>query len=159
MKIRTITLLALLFAKVTIAQISFNTGSTELDADLNSINSSAKLDLAGFKVELAATYDISTKELDGMFSIGMQAGEVYLALEIGEIADKPVSSVVSCYKSNKSKGWGYIAKEMGIKPGSAEFHELKGKTKTRKDKGNSGKNGHSNGNGNGNGNSNKGGKK
>ncbi|MEZ4923771.1 MAG: hypothetical protein R2780_11410 [Crocinitomicaceae bacterium] len=107
MKIRTITLLALLFAKVTIAQISFNTGSTELDADLNSINSNAKLDLAGFKVELAATYDISTKELDGMFSIGMQAGEVYLALEIGEIADKPVSSVVSCYKSNKSKGWGY----------------------------------------------------
>ena len=29
------------------------------------------------------------------------------------------------YKENKGKGWGVIAKNLGIKPGSREFHELK----------------------------------
>jgi hypothetical protein len=29
------------------------------------------------------------------------------------------------YKSSKGKGWGVIAKSLGIKPGSKEFHELK----------------------------------
>jgi hypothetical protein len=27
--------------------------------------------------------------------------------------------------ANKGKGWGVIAKNLGIKPGSAEFHALK----------------------------------
>jgi hypothetical protein len=29
------------------------------------------------------------------------------------------------YKQSKGKGWGVIAKELGIKPGSPEFHALK----------------------------------
>jgi hypothetical protein len=33
--------------------------------------------------------------------------------------------VMATYESHKGKGWGVIAKELGIKPGSAEFHALK----------------------------------
>lgn len=32
---------------------------------------------------------------------------------------------IQTYKANKCKGCGIIAKELGIKPGSAEFHALK----------------------------------
>ena len=39
--------------------------------------------------------------------------------------------MVEVYKSNKSKGWGAIAKEMGIKPGSAEFHAMKKSMKSK----------------------------
>lgn len=130
-------------------QISFNTGSAELDADLNDINASAELNLGGFKAELSASYNVSSKDIDGMFSIGMEAGEVFLALEISSITDQPVDKVVTSYKSNKSKGWGYIAKEMGIKPGSPEFHELKGNSKNKKNKGSKGNGNNGNGNGNG----------
>jgi len=35
----------------------------------------------------------------------------------------------------KTKGWVYIAKEMGIKPGSAEFHELINQSKGNSSKG------------------------
>jgi hypothetical protein len=33
--------------------------------------------------------------------------------------------VVDVYKKNRGKGWGVIAKSLGIKPGSPEFHALK----------------------------------
>ena len=33
--------------------------------------------------------------------------------------------VFKIYNANKGKGWGVIAKELGIKPGSPEFHALK----------------------------------
>ena len=63
-----------------------------------------------------------------------------------------IDDVIISYKKNKEKGWGVIAKEMGIKPGSPEFHALKGKTKTRKDKGKSEGKGKGNGNSKGKGN-------
>lgn len=149
-------LFILLFvSQVAFTQISFNTGSSELDADLNDINTSAQLDLGAFKAELSASFDISLGEVEGIFSVGMEAGEVYLALEISDISDQPVDIVVKSYQANKSKGWGFIAKEMGIKPGSPEFHELKGNSKSKKikNKGNSGNKGNGKSNGN------KGGKK
>lgn len=135
-------------ATISFSQIRFNTGSPDLDTDLNAINTNAKIDLGGFKVSLSADYKVTSKQIDHLFSLGMQPGEVYLSLEISAITGKKVEDVAACYKSNKTKGWGYIAKEMGIKPGSAEFHELKGHSKAKKEKGNSSNNkGQGNGNG------------
>jgi hypothetical protein len=146
-----IALILIAFTSATIySQISFNTGSTELDANLNTINADAEVDLGIFKADLSAEFNVTTKKLDYMFSIGMEAGEVYLSLEISSIANKPIDDVVKSYSANKSKGWGYIAKEMGIKPGSAEFHALKGNSKNKKEKNKGGK---GNGKGNGHGNS------
>lgn len=138
------------------AQIQFNTGSSDLDADLNIINSDAKKDITSFKADLSVSFGVSVKKIDYMSSLKMEPGEIYLALEIAKISKRSVDDVIECYKNNKSKGWGYIAKEMGIKPGSAEFHQLKGKSKDKKEKGNSGKSHQDNsskgkGNGKGNG--------
>lgn len=138
------------------SQITFNTGSKELDSDLSTINVNAKGDLGGFKVELSKEFDVSTKDIDGLFSLGMEPGEVYLSLEISKITGNSVEKVGDSYKTNKGKGWGVIAKEMGIKPGSSEFHQLKGNSKAKKDKGNSKSKGNKGNNGNksgGNGNS------
>lgn len=131
-------------------QISFNTGSSEIDANLNEINATAKLDLGVFKTELKADFSVSDGDIDLMFSLGMEPAEAYFSLELSQIANKPLDEVMSAYKSNKDKGWGFIAKQLGIKPGSPEFHALKGKTKNKKDK--SGKKGNSGNKGNGNGN-------
>ena len=38
---------------------------------------------------------------------------------------KRPEAIVETYQTNRTKGWGVIAKELGIKPGSAEFHALK----------------------------------
>ena len=52
-------------------------------------------------------------------------GDVYMACSIASIIGRPCRYVVEEYDRDRGQGWGVIAKRMGIKPGSAEFHRLK----------------------------------
>ena len=120
------------------AQVKYNTGSIEFDKDLGIINANAKLDLKTFKIDVSTSHNIPIPKIEEMLQV-MEPAEVVLATDIAQISQKPIDEVVTSYKKNKEKGWGVVAKEMGIKPGSPEFHELKGKTKKQKEKGKKGK--------------------
>ena len=124
----------LLMYSISFAQLSFNTGSAEYDQKLSAINKEAKLDLKVFKTNLNASHNLSIPMIDRLLKI-MEPAEIIIAKDIADIVEKPIDDVVSSYKVNKDKGWGHIAKQMGIKPGSPEFHALKGKTKGNKGKG------------------------
>lgn len=52
-------------------------------------------------------------------------GDVYMACTIASIIGRPCRHVVDVYERDHGQGWGNIAKQMGIKPGSPEFHRLK----------------------------------
>ena len=52
-------------------------------------------------------------------------GDVYMACSIASLVGRPCRYVVEQYERDHGQGWGVIAKRMGIKPGSAEFHRLK----------------------------------
>jgi hypothetical protein len=52
-------------------------------------------------------------------------GDVYYACSIAHTLGRPCRYVVDEWDRNHGKGWGVVAKELGIKPGSAEFHRLK----------------------------------
>lgn len=52
-------------------------------------------------------------------------GDVYYACTIAQIIGRPCRYVVDDWAVNHGQGWGAVAKRMGIKPGSAEFHRLK----------------------------------
>ena len=52
-------------------------------------------------------------------------GDAFLCLQLGQMARKPPERVVQTYQRSHGKGWGAIAKELGIKPGSSDFHALK----------------------------------
>ncbi|MCW3785334.1 hypothetical protein [Plebeiibacterium sediminum] len=131
------------------AQKSFKTGDIQLDTDLNEINARANLDFGAFKTDLSISYDISEKKIEFMHgSLSMSPGDIYVALEISKISKTPIDRVINVYKSHKEHGWGNIAKELGIKPGSPEFHQLKNNSK-KMNKNNRGKgpkkgNGHRN---------------
>ncbi len=120
------------------AQVPFNTGNAELDADLSKINANAELDFGTFKTDLKLSYNISDKKIDYLsISVKMEPAEIYLSLELSKLSGRSVDEVVEIYKVHKDKGWGYIAKQLGIKPGSAEFHKLKENTKNKEAKGKS----------------------
>lgn len=130
-------MLALITVKVSAQE--FKTGSIEFDTDLRTINAEAKADFGAFKAKLGGTYNIEEKKIEEMHgSLKMEPAEIYLALELGRQTGKPIDDVVEVYNENRGKGWGVIAKELGIKPGSAEFHALKksAKGKAMKGKGN-----------------------
>ncbi len=120
------------------AQVLFNTGNAELDADLTKINANAKLDFGTFKTDLKLSYNISDKKIDYLsITVKMEPAEIYLSLELSKLSAKSIDQVVEIYEVNKDKGWGFIAKELGIKPGSPEFHKLKEDTKNKGAKGKS----------------------
>ena len=118
----------------------YNTGDVQLNASLVKIDDDAKLNFTAFKTDLSLSYNVSERKIDSWsVEFGMKAGDIYLALEIGKLTKKPIDEVIKVYKTNKTKGWGYIAKQLGIKPGSPEFHALKGNADTKAKKGNPGK--------------------
>lgn len=109
---------------VSLAQ--YNTGDSQLNATLLQIDGDAKVNFTGFKNDISITYNVSEKKITSWsVEFGMKGGDIYMVVEISRITKKGVDDVVRVYQNNKSKGWGAIAKELGIKPGSPEFHALK----------------------------------
>ncbi|MDF2437573.1 MAG: hypothetical protein K0Q95_1949 [Bacteroidota bacterium] len=114
------------------------TGDTEMDGVLKEIDAKAKKDIAAFNNTVATNFNIGRGEVEQAVK-EIPPGDVFMAAQMSSTLNKPFPTVVEAYKANKDKGWGAIAKEMGIKPGSAEFHEmkksLKSNSKKKKDKG------------------------
>jgi hypothetical protein len=123
----------LLITSLSFAQLSFNTGSIELDKELVTLNANAKLDIKEFTINLNASHSIPIPKIKELLNI-MDPAEIILSNNIAVIVNKPLDEIVDTYKANKGKSWGQLAKEMGVKPGSPEFHALKGKTKKNNDK-------------------------
>ena len=105
----------------------YNTGDAELNASLVKIDADASVNFSLFKKDVSTTFNVSESKITNWsVQFGMKAGDIYFALELARISKKPADEVIKIYSSNKQKGWGAIAKDLGIKPGSPEFHALKG---------------------------------
>lgn len=128
--------LFLFMSAVSLVYAQYNTGDTQLNASLSLIDGDAKLNFTLFKSDISATYSVPTATIDSWsVDFGMKAGDIYMALEIAKLTKKPADEVVKVYQASKTKGWGAISKELGIKPGSPEFHALKDGADTRSKKG------------------------
>ena len=117
--------------------VTFNpkTGDLDMDNVLKDINNEAKKDISTFKDNVNKKFSLAKNKIDDLLKI-MEPGDVYMAAQTAETTNKPVDEVAKAYEKNKGKGWGEVAKSMGIKPGSKEFHALKAKMKENKGKGN-----------------------
>jgi hypothetical protein len=106
---------------------------------VSKLSMEAKADPSGFKAKLRAQFPVPGGTLDLVLNNVADPADAYMMLKIGEVSGQPVERVLDVYKANQGRGWGYIAQQMGIKPGSAEFHALKGgpsgKSKGKKGKG------------------------
>ena len=99
---------------------------TAADFDwMKNFNLRAEADLLDFKARLAARFKIAGVQVEAVLSNCERPADAYAVCALGEMAGKPPEYVVERYKSGKDKGWGALAKSLGIKPGSKEFHALK----------------------------------
>ena len=97
----------------------------DLGSFLDKVELHASKDMGSFRADLRLHFDVSNGTLDGLFEVMSKPSDVYMCLRIGEVARQPVDRVVEERQKNKGQGWGVIAKNLGIKPGSEEFHALK----------------------------------
>lgn len=99
--------------------------SGALDGFLGEVDVSARADLGSFKADLSLTFHVPDHKVDSMFEVMSKPSDVYMCLRIGEVAHQPLDRVVKEYMAHRGQGWGVIAKNLGIRPGSKEFHALK----------------------------------
>lgn len=92
---------------------------------LNNLNVKAEADASGFQVTLATRFRIGDVEVEAVISSADKPADAYMILRLGELSHRPIEEVIKVYQSDRNKGWGVMAKNLGIKPGSREFHALK----------------------------------
>jgi len=92
---------------------------------LKDLNIKAQADPSGFKASLAARFKIGDAQITAVLSNVEKPADAYMVLRLGEMSGQPTDRVTEKYRSGKGQGWGNLAKSLGIKPGSPEFHALK----------------------------------
>ncbi|WP_136515981.1 MULTISPECIES: hypothetical protein [Geomonas] len=115
--------LILLF--VTLLLLSPIAAHASLDGFLSSLNVQARADMAGFSAKVSAQFGVPQAKVQMVLQSVPEPADAFMLFQLGQYSGKPVDQVYQVYQPNKKKGWGAIAKELGIKPGSPEFHALK----------------------------------
>jgi len=110
---------------------------------LQNLNIRAEADPSGFRAQLATRFKIGNAEVNAVIGNVAKPADAYVVLRLAEMSHHPTDQVIAKYRSGRGQGWGALAKSLGIKPGSREFHALKrghdlygdGYSNTRKGKG------------------------
>jgi len=92
---------------------------------MRDLNIQAQADPSGFRASLGTRFQIGDLQVNAVVSNFEDPADAYMALRLGEMSHQPVEYVIEQYKSHKGQGWGKLAQNLGIKPGSPEFHALK----------------------------------
>ncbi len=92
---------------------------------IRDFNIKAEADPSGFRVRLSTRFKIGDTQIKIVLNNVEKFADAYMVLRLGEMSQQPTENVIEKYKSGKGKGWGALAKSLGIKPGSKEFHALK----------------------------------
>ncbi len=99
--------------------------SSDLDDFVKRLNVEAQADLGAFKVRLSTQFGVPVPKVEAVMASVGTPGDAYMCFRVGQVASKPVEVVTKEYLAHKGQGWGVIAKNLGIKPGSKEFQALK----------------------------------
>jgi hypothetical protein len=97
----------------------------DLASFLSELNAQAQEDLNNYSEKLGNQFGIPLLQVQDIINIVENPADAFMVLQLGQMANKQPERVLETYKNNQGKGWGVIAQELGIKPGSDEFHALK----------------------------------
>jgi hypothetical protein len=129
-----------------------------LDSFLSSLNVEARADMNGFSARISAQFGVPQMEVRTVLARCNQPADAFMVFQLGQMTQRPPATVLQTYQKERGRGWGVIAKDLGIKPGSPEFHALKrgdfrleGRPGDDRGHGRGNEHGHGNGNGHGHG--------
>jgi hypothetical protein len=115
-----------MFFMVSMALLLFSSAVVAGDFDwIRDFNIQAEADPSGFRARLATRFKIGDAQIKIVLNNIEEPADAYMVLRFGEMSNQPTENVIEEYKSGKGKGWGVLAKSLGIKPGSKEFQALK----------------------------------
>ena len=108
--------------------VMFAAGAAAAASDfawVDGFNVQVQSDPSGFRARMAARFHVGDAQISAVLSNVRSPADAYIVFRLGEMSGYPTDRVLREYQGGKGKGWGVIAKNLGIKPGSKEFHALK----------------------------------
>ena len=103
------------------------TGDITIDSQLGYMNDYGRRDRDYFVDDVVSSFGAPRYLVNDLLNNKRwDPGDVYYACAMAYQLRRPCADVVRTREQNRGQGWGVIAQRMGIKPGSAEFHALKG---------------------------------
>jgi len=124
--------LALLFQGVAQAQQA-TSGDKKLDGWLKQMNKQGEQDPEGFVRHLSDTWGVPQDEIrQAREQHRLTYGDTYMAAAIAKQSQRRVGDVAAQFKQQgqgQNQGWGVIAEQNGVKPGSPQFHQMKNQAK------------------------------
>ena len=125
--------LALALATPALAQdfvfgFSPRTGDAFVDAQLGDINVFARGNTDGFIDDIVVGFGAPRTLVQELYVTRRWApGDIYYACAIARQLGRPCVEIVDIWERDHGLGWGVVAQRLGIRPGSAAFHALKGR--------------------------------
>ncbi len=89
------------------------------------VDAKAKGDMDRFHETVSQQFGVPVVQVRAVTGGIGDPGQAFMLFQLGHWSHQPIERVLTVYDSHKKKGWGAMAKELGIQPGSAEFHALK----------------------------------
>ena len=105
--------------------VSVGSAHADLDSFLSGLNRQASADRYNYGNRLSVQFETPLPLVQSILSRVESPADAFMCLQLGRMLNLPPERVLQTYRSNKGRGWGVVAKELGIKPGSAQFHALK----------------------------------
>ncbi len=122
MKTQKITLSLLVMLAIILSATVVAAGDFGWTKDLNI---RAEADSNGFRAQLSTRFKIGNAQVQVVLGNVDSPADAYMVFRLGEMSSKSVDYVLKKYRTEKNKGWGVLAKSLGIKSGSKEFQALK----------------------------------
>jgi len=114
------------FTTLLFLQFAFTLTASAGDFDwLDNIDVKAQADSSGYRFSLASRFKVGDAQVSAVIGAVDRPSDAYMIFRLGELSHRPVARVMEVYRANRRQGWGVMAKRLGIKPGSPEFHALK----------------------------------
>jgi len=97
----------------------------DLNAFLLGVHKQALSDIKKFNNSLSKQFGVPVPDVDAIAASVPKPEDVFMILQLSQMSHKPPEVVLEIYRHDHGKAWGALARELGIKPGSREFHALK----------------------------------
>lgn len=97
----------------------------DLNIFLGDVNRYAAASPQMYTNDLCAQFSMPQPAVVSLMHAVATPADAFMVLQLSRTLHLPQERVLQTYRVHHGKGWGVIAKELGIKPGSAEFHALK----------------------------------
>lgn len=96
----------------------------DLVSFLKSVNKQAISDVRNFNDKLGKQFGIPTPNVEAIVKTVPKPEDAFMILQLSEMAHVQPEVVLERYRHSNGQGWGRIAQDVGIQPGSPEFHAL-----------------------------------